>query len=49
MCRGEAEIIGGDRSIYKKIKCTKCGYTNAGDLPKKSAEVVIIRRPNRPQ
>lgn len=41
-CKGEAEIVGTDKSIHKKIKCLKCGFTN--ETEKKNTEVVIIRR-----
>lgn len=45
LCKGEVEIIGSDKTIQKKVKCLKCGFTN--ETEKKSAEVVIIRRPFR--
>lgn len=48
LCMGECELIGNDRSIFKKIKCTKCGFTNVNDTERKKTEVVIIRRPIRP-
>jgi hypothetical protein len=45
ICKGEVEIISNDKNIQKKVKCLKCGFTNGTE--KKSAEVVIIRRPFR--
>lgn len=41
-CRGEVDIIGEDRSVNKKIKCTKCSFTNVEE--KKEPEVFVIRR-----
>lgn len=44
LCRGEMDIIGNERSINKKVKCTKCGFTNADDPDKKEPEVFILRK-----
>lgn len=43
LCRGEVDIVGNDRSINKKTKCTKCGFAGGGVEPQ-GPEVVIIRR-----
>ncbi len=42
ICLGEVDIIGNDRSICKKVKCRKCGFTNEAE--QKGPEVVIIRK-----
>lgn len=42
ICLGEADIVGNDRAINKKIKCRKCGFTNQVEV--KGPEVVIIRK-----
>lgn len=45
-CYGEVEILNNDRSINKKTRCTKCGFTNAS-LPEptnKAPEIIIMRR-----
>lgn len=45
VCSGECDIIGNDRFIKKKIKCTKCGFTNANHIiDRKQPEVVVIRK-----
>lgn len=46
LCRGECDIVSGERSIYKKIKCRQCGYTNNSESERKGPEVVIIRKRN---
>jgi hypothetical protein len=43
LCRGEVDIVGGESSINKKIKCTKCGFTNENDK-QKVTEVIIMRK-----
>ena len=43
-CRGEVEIIGNERAINKKVRCTKCGFTNADATDKKEPEVLVIRK-----
>jgi hypothetical protein len=43
-CRGEIDIIGGERAINKKIRCRECGYSNLETHDKKMPEVVIIRK-----
>ena len=46
ICNGEVDIIYTDRSINKKIKCRKCGFTNSSAT--KEPEIIIIRkRPSR--
>lgn len=42
LCSGEVDIIGNERSINKKIKCKKCGFTNESEC--KFPEVVVIRK-----
>lgn len=43
LCSGEVDIISGDFSVNKKIKCQKCGFD--GELKNKQAtEVFVIRR-----
>jgi hypothetical protein len=44
VCRGEVDIIGNDRSVNKKIKCLKCGFTNSTEP--RGPEVFIIRKQN---
>jgi hypothetical protein len=44
VCRGEVEIVGNERAINKKIKCTQCGFNNLETSEKKEPEVVIIRK-----
>jgi len=45
---GEADIVGNERAINKKIKCSKCGFTN--EPPEnKGPEVIIIRKRPLPQ
>lgn len=39
---GECDIIANERLINKKIKCTKCGFTN--NIEKKQPEVVILKK-----
>ena len=47
-CRGEMDIVGGERSVNKKVKCRQCGYSNEQqEQPRKMPEVVVIRK--RPQ
>lgn len=44
-CRGEVDLIGPEKTINRKIRCTKCGYTNEQEaVEQKGPEVVIIRR-----
>jgi hypothetical protein len=45
LCHGEVEIIGNERAIQKKIKCSKCGFTN--DEQKSVTEVIVIRKRNK--
>lgn len=46
LCSGEMDIIGGERSINKKVKCRQCGYNNEQERTRKMPEVVIIRKRN---
>jgi len=45
ICYGEVDIIGGEFSVHKKIKCNKCGFTNAEQ--KKEPEVFVVRKRNQ--
>jgi hypothetical protein len=47
LCYGEMDIVGNERSIHKKVKCQRCGYTNLGEPDRKGPEIVIIKK--RPQ
>ncbi len=42
ICNGEVDIISSDRSIIKKIKCKKCGFTN--HIESKEPEIIVIRK-----
>ena len=42
VCKGEVDIINNDRSINKKIKCHKCGFTNSP--PAKEPEIIVIKK-----
>lgn len=42
ICNGEVDIIQTDRSINKKIRCCKCGFTNSQES--KEPEILIIRK-----
>lgn len=44
LCSGEMEIVGNERAINKKVKCLKCGYTNANDAARKETEVVVLKK-----
>lgn len=44
LCRGEMDIVGGERAINKKVKCRSCGYNNESETDYKQPEVVIIRK-----
>lgn len=47
ICEGEIVIIDpNDRSINRKIKCKKCGFTNVNEQPrqKKEPEIIIIKK-----
>lgn len=45
ICDGEVDIIYSDKSINKKIKCRKCGFTNSTDIKeRKEPEIIIIRK-----
>lgn len=49
LCRGECEIVGGEHSVNRKIKCSKCGYTNIKDPQQVMPEVIVVRKkPNNP-
>jgi hypothetical protein len=46
ICLGEVDLVNSaDRSINRKVKCRKCGFTNENE--RTGPEVVIIRK--RPQ
>jgi hypothetical protein len=42
ICHGEADIINSDKSVVKKIKCRKCGFTNYVET--KEPEIIVIRK-----
>lgn len=42
ICLGEVDIVGNDRSVNKKTKCRKCGFSSEPE--NKGPEVVIIRK-----
>ena len=42
LCGGEVNIIGGENSINKKIKCSDCGFSN--ETVSNSPEIVVIRK-----
>lgn len=42
-CRGEMDIVGGERAIHKKVRCRQCGYNNEQE-ERKGPEVVVIRK-----
>ncbi len=47
LCAGEVDIIGNIRSINKKIKCKKCGFSNLEEKNKKiTTEIVVIKSKN---
>lgn len=43
-CRGEMDIVGGERSVNKKVRCRQCGYNNENEPERKMPEVVVIRK-----
>lgn len=43
ICMGEADLVGDEHTVNRKVKCRKCGFTN--DAPEnKGPEVVVIRK-----
>lgn len=43
LCKvGEVDIIGNERAINKKTKCSKCGFTSSRES--KGPEVIFIRK-----
>ena len=42
ICLGEVDLIEGDRSINRKVKCRKCNFTNDHEI--KGPEVLVIRK-----
>ena len=45
ICQGEIDIVlDGDRSINKKVRCKKCGFSNSNVKETKEPEIVIIKR-----
>jgi hypothetical protein len=47
ICMGEVDLVGNDRSVNRKVKCRKCGFTNEAVESNKGPEIVVIRK--RPQ
>lgn len=43
-CRGEVDIVGGERAIHKKIKCRQCGYNNLDEQEVRGPEVFVIKK-----
>lgn len=41
ICLGEVDLID-DKSITRKVKCHKCGFTNEHEH--KETEIVVIRK-----
>lgn len=44
ICDGEMEIIGGFHSVFKKVKCKQCNFSNENEFNKKSPEIIIIKK-----
>lgn len=45
ICNGEMDLIGNERSIERKVRCHKCGFTNVNDkLAESFPEVITINR-----
>lgn len=44
ICDGEVDILNEDTCSNKKVKCRKCGFTNANIKEKKEPEIFIIRK-----
>jgi hypothetical protein len=42
ICMGEVDFTTEDRSINRKVKCRKCGFTN--DNENKGPEILVIRK-----
>lgn len=42
LCSGEVEIIGGEHSVNKKIRCTECQYSNQTES--KEPEIFYIKK-----
>lgn len=43
LCGGELDIISNKDDFGKKVRCIKCGFTNASET-KPPPEVFVIRR-----
>jgi hypothetical protein len=45
ICKGEVELVSEDRSTNKKVRCSKCGFTNCTTTTNvKEPEILVIRR-----
>jgi uncharacterized Zn finger protein len=45
LCSGEVDIVGNEKTINKKVKCRKCGFTNSStESEQKFPEVLVIRK-----
>jgi len=44
LCGGEVDIISGENSINKTVKCRKCGYSNEKEGLTKKTEIIVIRK-----
>lgn len=42
-CKGEVDVINNDHSVNKKVKCTRCGFTNVTET-RAEPEVFVIRK-----
>jgi hydrogenase maturation factor HypF (carbamoyltransferase family) len=40
ICKGEIELNDNERTVARKVKCRKCGFSNETKGP----EVVILRK-----
>jgi hypothetical protein len=46
ICMGELDIVGNDRSVDRKVKCRKCGFTNEAE--NSGPEVIVFRKRQAP-
>jgi DNA-directed RNA polymerase subunit RPC12/RpoP len=44
ICNGEIEIVNNDGSIFKKVKCRKCGFNNLSKKIGKYPEIIIRKK-----
>lgn len=48
LCRGEMDIISGEKSVQKKVKCQQCGFSNDTSYNNQEPEIVVIRKRKNP-